>query len=100
MRRILVVAGLTTGWCVFAIGAEAVPFTLSQTFNDPTPTAVDQFGFSVSVSGDNVLIGAPLDSTNSPFVGQAHLFSATTGALLQTFNDPTPTFVDEFGRSV
>ena len=73
---------------------------LLQTFDDPTPTGSDFFGTSVSVSGDNVLIGAPHDATNGPFVGQAHLFSATTGALLQTFNDPAPTDADGFGRSL
>jgi len=74
--------------------------TLLQTFNNPNPAAGDLFGFSVSVSGNNVLIGAQGDDTNGNNVGQAHLFDATTGALLQTFNDPTPTTEDQFGRSV
>ena len=73
--------------------------TLLQTFNDPTPTISDRFGLSVAIDGNNVLIGAPQDSTNNPFVGQAHLFD-TTGTLLQTFNDPTPTTGDKFGTSV
>ena len=33
-------------------------------------------------------------------VGQAHLFDAVTGNLLQTFNDPNFTTQDRFGRSV
>ena len=98
------------GWQILAAGvfglalsggtAQAVPFTLSQTFNDPTPTIKDQFGTSVAIDGNNVLIGAAGDKTNGVAVGQAHLFDAVTGSLLQTFNDPTVTSEDRFGRSV
>ncbi len=73
---------------------------LLQTFDDPTVTTSDGFGNSVSISGNNVLVGAPFDDTNGLNVGQAHLFDATTGALLQTFNDPTVTALDFFGSSV
>ena len=85
---------------------DATTGTLLQTFNDPTPTGSggvgfgDHFGSSVSVSDNYVLIGAPFDDTNGDRVGQAHLFDATTGALLQTFDDPTPSFRDSFGNSV
>ncbi len=74
--------------------------TLLQTFDDPTPTLTDQFGVSVSISGNNVLVGAFADDTNGENVGQAHLFDATTGAFLRTFVDPTPTTEDDFGFSV
>ena len=73
---------------------------LLHTFNDPTVTSYDKFGSSVALDGDRVLIGAPDDDTNVGDVGQAHLFDATTGALLQTFNDPTITSQDRFGFSV
>ncbi len=78
---------------------------LLQTFDDPTITAQDGFGISVSISGNNVLVGAHLDDTNGQNVGQAHLFDATTGLLLRTFDDPTPTpdatnGGDQFGQSV
>ena len=73
---------------------------LLQTFDDPTVTSSDQFGISVALSGDLVLIGAPFDDTQGNGVGQAHLFDAVTGALLQTFDDPTVTDGDFFGRSV
>ena len=68
---------------------------LQRTFDDPTPTDRDLFGFSVALDGDRVLIGAPFDDTQGTNVGQAHLFDAVTGALLQTFDDPTPTDVDD-----
>ena len=73
---------------------------LLRTFNDPTVTSLDLFGWSVALSGDRVLIGAPFDDTQGQDVGQAHLFNATTGALLRTFNDPTVTGLDQFGTSV
>lgn len=73
---------------------------LLQTFNDPSPVRGDSFGGSVSISGDNILIGAARDATNGESAGQAYLFSASTGALLQTFNHPNPTPFDTFGFSV
>ncbi|MCO6043462.1 hypothetical protein NG895_06045 [Aeoliella sp. ICT_H6.2] len=73
---------------------------LLRTFDDPTPTTVDLFGHSVALDGGRVLIGAPNDQTNGPYVGQAHLFDATTGNLLHTFDDPTVTSRDQFGASV
>jgi len=79
---------------------DATTGALLRTFNDPTPTTEDQFGTSVAISGNNVLVGAPFDDTSGGDVGQAHLFDATTGLLLQTFDDPTPTSFDRFGTSV
>jgi hypothetical protein len=71
-----------------------------QTFDDPTVTNVDRFGFSVAIEGDRVLIGARTDNTNGFGVGQAHLFDATSGQLAQTLDDPTVTTIDEFGYAV
>jgi len=77
---------------------DAVTGDLLQTFNDPTPSTNDKFGFSVTISGNNILIGAAGDSTNGASVGQAHLFDATTGNLLHTFNEPnSPSIVGGFG---
>jgi len=51
------------------------------TFNDPTTTpdgnsfGGDNFGFSVALNGNNVLIGASGDDTLGVSVGQAHLFT-------------------------
>lgn len=79
---------------------DATTGKLVRTFDDPTATGGDYFGFSVAIDGSYVLIGAPWDNTNGTNVGQAHLFDAETGNLLQTFNDPTATFGDRFGFSV
>src|SRR3989344_89745 len=73
---------------------------LLRTFNNPTPAASDLFGYSVSISGDKVLIGAAWEDTGATDAGSAYLVDAITGALLQTFNNPTPTHSGRFGSSV
>ena len=79
---------------------DAISGSLLQTFDDPTVTTEDRFGSSVAIDGNNVLIGAHFDDTNGYIAGQAHLFDATTGNLLKTFNHPTPTPGDLFGFAV
>ncbi|MDA8563951.1 PQQ-binding-like beta-propeller repeat protein [Mariniblastus sp.] len=83
---------------------DATTGNLVFTFDDPTPSADDlsgdRFGSSVAIDGNHVLVGAPLDRTNGLRVGQAHLFDATTGNLVFTFDAPTPTDFEYFGDSV
>ncbi|MEB3175088.1 MAG: PEP-CTERM sorting domain-containing protein [Cyanobacteriota bacterium] len=76
---------------------DTVTGNLLQTFNNPTPEDNDFFGFSVSLSGTNALIGAFGESTRT---GSAYLFDTVTGNLLRTFNNPTPEDNDWFGSSV
>ena len=78
---------------------DAISGNLLHTFDDPTITTNDQFGGSVAIAGKHVLIGASLDDTNGLNVGQAHLFDAVSGNLVQTFDDPTVTTQDQFGFS-
>jgi hypothetical protein len=48
-------------------------------FTNPTPAASDRFGSGVAAVGtDQVLIGAPFDSTGAPDAGAAYLFSTQT----------------------
>jgi len=75
-----------------------------RTIDNPIVNGGDSFGWSVAGVGNNVLIGAPfadLDSNTGRIndVGAAYLFN-TDGALLQTFNNPTPASGDVFGYSV
>ena len=60
----------------------------------------DRFGHSVSVMGDNLLIGAPEDGTLNS--GSVYLVDGTTGEVLLTFNNPgpQPQDGDGFGSSV
>lgn len=73
---------------------------LLQTFLDPTPDNFDWFGYSLAAVGNNVLIGAPFGNTAGANAAAAYLFDSTTGALLQTFLNPTPGEHDSFGISV
>ena len=75
------------------------------TLLDPFPTDFGQFGRSIAVLGNEVLVGAPLDDMvpglNSPeYPGAAYVFDVATGALLHTFTDPTNSFHDNFGSRV
>ena len=74
---------------------------LTQTLLDPTPVDItDAFGYSVSISGNiaavSERIGGPTASSNA---GQVHTFDATTGAVLQTIDNPNPSNIN-FGWSI
>jgi hypothetical protein len=83
---------------------------LVRTFNNENAfgsTASDNFGRSVSVSGDIAVIGAPYeddsyDPTDSSS-GKVYLYYISTGALIRTLNNPDPdnyAYQDYFGNSV
>src|SRR5207253_225904 len=72
---------------------------LLTTLNNPTPAAYDDFGYSVAVSGNTVVVGAVGDDTGAQHAGSAYVFNATTGALVATLNNPTPAINDFFGFS-
>jgi hypothetical protein len=66
----------------------------------PEPQLSANFGFSVAVSGDKVVVGEPYAEVNGePYAGQVHIFSAT-GAHLKTLTAPSPIEGVEFGASV
>lgn len=73
---------------------------LLHTFDDPTNTDRDWFGYSVALDSNFVLIGAPHDDTKGNHSGQAHLFDASTGSLIRTFNAPFPSVTSNFGHSL
>ena len=80
--------------------ALAAASSLLQILPNPTPETADRFGRTVAIDGDLVLVGAPLDDTQGDGFGQAYLFDATTGALIRTIPEPTPSFADRFGSDV
>ncbi|MEX1254118.1 MAG: LuxR C-terminal-related transcriptional regulator [Dehalococcoidia bacterium] len=74
---------------------------LLRTLHNPSPERDDQFGHSVAALGDNVLVGAPGVFSEEPLsVGEAYLFDAGSGSLLQTFVNPGPEAGTLFGKSV
>ncbi|MGA1825943.1 MAG: hypothetical protein ACMUIP_14905 [bacterium] len=60
---------------------------LLQTFTNPSPDALDQFGNAVSNVGNNILIGALGDDSAASDAGAAYLFDMD-GNLLQTYLNP------------
>ncbi len=79
---------------------EASTGKLVQTFSDPTPASGDSFGSSVAIDGDAALVGAPKKDAGADDSGEAYLFEASTGKLVQTFSNPNPASGDSFGSSV
>jgi hypothetical protein len=66
----------------------------------PEPQMNANFGWSVAVSGDNVVVGEPNATVNGePYAGRAHIFSVN-GAYLKTLTAPSPIEGVEFGASV
>ncbi|HZF31102.1 MAG TPA: PEP-CTERM sorting domain-containing protein [Gammaproteobacteria bacterium] len=66
----------------------------------PTPNVVDNFGHSVAAFGNQALVSAIGDDRGAANAGASYLFDAVTGALLQTFLNPTPGSGDFFGNDV
>ena len=75
---------------------------LTATLDNPTPATSDQFGISVSVSADTVLVGAPLDDSAATNAGSAYVYDISTGTanLTATLTNPTMANSDRFGNSV
>ena len=73
---------------------------LVHTLNNPTPQTYDEFGISVAVFGNTVVVGARADDTGATDAGSAYVFDAASGDLLHTLNNPTPGGCDSFGQSV
>jgi hypothetical protein len=71
------------------------------TLANPFPASGANFGITVSVSGNTAVVGASQVSTTGFLSsGQAYVFNATTGALITTLVNPSPTTNKFFGWSV
>src|SRR5262245_45309123 len=77
--------------------AHAVPVELGVGIVNPSPDDGDGFGTGVSLSGGMALIGANTDDTTGSNSGRAYLYDSVSGALLRTFENPTPAANDQFG---
>jgi len=70
------------------------------TLEKAIPVAGDFFGAAVAADGNEVLVGAPLDSSSAPNAGAAYLFRRNTAALERTFQSPAPAPGAFFGAAV
>jgi len=77
-------------------------WTLQQTINNPTPGYADDFGISISLHQDTLVVGAYNDSTGADGAGSCYVYTRTGGVwtLQQTINNPTPAVNDNFGYPV
>ena len=78
-----------------------------QTYNNPNAYGTsdgDYFGYSVSVDGNYVVVGAYCeDDAGGTYSGKAYIFDVTTGSLLHILNNPNAydtSDYDLFGYSV
>ncbi len=76
---------------------------LLHTIANPEPASGDQFGFSVSVSGARVVVGAWQDDTGASNAGSAYVYDLSSGTPTLpslVLNNPAPASADQFGNSV
>src|SRR5438067_7013384 len=74
---------------------------LLHTLADPGPALADQFGVSVAVDGNTLVVGCPFDDPGGVTdAGSVYVFNLTTGALTATVPNPSPAAGDQFGVSV
>ena len=66
----------------------------------PNPQPWDNFGASVALLGDRILVGAPFVDDGAIDTGAVYLFDGATGTLLQTIRNPPQGAFDSFGFSV
>jgi hypothetical protein len=62
--------------------------------------AYDQFGYSVAISGNTIIVGAPFNDDAGSSSGSAYLFDVTTGSQLFKLTASDPASEDWFGVSV
>src|SRR5436190_1355607 len=77
---------------------------LLRTLPNPAPLPADQFGLSVAVAGNRMVVGAPFDDPGGVTdAGRAYLAGFTGGTLLgggSTASNPSPNAGDRFGAAV
>ena len=83
-----------------ASGAPTVPLI---TLDNPSPETDDHFGYSVSISGTHVVVGAPWGDTGAENSGVVYVYdlgSATPAVPVVTLENPDLGVDDYFGYSV
>lgn len=79
---------------------EAASGQLRQTLLNPTPEEEDQFGLSLAVWGQDIVVGAIGDNSGAPRAGAVYVFDGHTGALRLTLTNPDPVEDGNFGYAV
>ena len=100
----MAISGNTVVVGTFIIANAAYVFDAStgnlvSTLADPVP-GINDFGASVAVRGNTVVVGAYAADTGAADSGAACIFDAPSGGLLASLADPVPVASDQFGSSV
>ena len=96
--------GLSSGKAyIFNVTTGALVHTLDNP-NAYDTSAYDEFGRSVSISGNRAIVGAYReDDSGGDLSGKAYIFNVATGALVHTLDNPSAygtSYADQFGESV
>ena len=78
----------------------ATPTVPVVTLNNPSPTAGDNFGSVVAISGTRVVVATPSDDTGAGNAGTVYVYdlnSAAPTVPVVTLNNPSPALNDFFG---
>lgn len=81
---------------IYDVSTGNLLFTLS----DPTPSNNEGFGYRVDIDGGYAIVSAYEEDTGAYGSGAAYIYNLATGALVSSFNNPTPGSYDRFGSSV
>ncbi len=74
---------------------------VARTLFSPNLVSSGQFGYSVTISGSYVLVGAPGETSGTnTSAGHVYAFDATTGNLVRTYTSPSPQHGGEFGNAL
>ena len=71
--------------------------------DNPAPAADDEFGYSVGISGNRIVVGCRLDDAGATDAGSAYLYDLTSAnptSPVATLAHPTPESEENFGTSV
>jgi hypothetical protein len=79
-----------------------------KTLNSPNEDGGDEFGDSLAINNDHIIVGAPRDYGSTDTIieaGEVYVFKKDQGGvdnwgLIKTLNSPTPSAYDNFGSSV
>lgn len=71
-----------------------------RTISNPSPLQYQNFGFSVSISGNVLVIGNRLFDLPDSGTGQSYAYDLRNGALTTTLKNPTSANSDFFGQAV
>ncbi len=87
---------------IFNLDGE-IPDSPVATLGHPSPATNDDFGYSVAVSDNVVVVGTPMDDTGAEDAGIAYVYdthSAEPDIPIALLSNPSPAKNDAFGRCV